>query len=130
MPQGIKKRKRPQFETGPAAYAQLRQDAPGNPDLATAIGATRDAITADLGGADSIPAVRRAAIERLSFLCALLRLWENAISLDPHGPTAAELVPRWTHGVNAMSGLAKLCGTERVKAAADLKTYVAGKRTA
>jgi len=82
-----------------------------------------DEIVSDAGGEDDLTHTQLSLIERFVFLEAVLRTWENAIAVNPKAND--HLVGKWTQGVNALQGLAKVIGLKRhMKKTASLKSYL------
>ena len=62
----------------------------------------------DAGGVENIPYAKRALCERFAFLEEFLRQIENELVKGAVG--RADLLGKWTQGVNAMTGLSKVLG--------------------
>lgn len=85
-------------------------------------------IVSDAGGEDDLTHAQLSLIERFVFLEAVLRTWENEIATKPK--ESDHLVGKWTQGVNALQGLAKVIGLKRqIKKAVSLKSYLEERRT-
>lgn len=96
----------PKFKTG------FLTSLDGRTDLAKALRQNFDAIVEDVGGANELSHVKRALVERFVWLEGILQTLEHDIvASDP--TVRGEIVAKWIQGVNSLSGLAKVLGTDR-----------------
>jgi hypothetical protein len=97
----------------------------GRYELTRELRASFEALTADLGGLDSLSHIKRTLCERFIWLSAILRGLEKKIS-EGDATQSAELLGRWIQGLNSLTGLAKTLGVERLARKADLQRYIEG----
>ncbi len=86
----------------------------GRTELARALRERFDSIATDLGGLDDLSQIKASMLERFVWLEASLSNVEVSLA-DPtvDAKTKAELMSRWIVGVNTLSNLARMLGTER-----------------
>jgi len=77
-------------------------------DLYGRLNYSYEQIVDDCGGADGLPRTKLALVERFCFMEEFLRRIELRIAEDP--VKHIDLIGKWTQGVNAMNGLAKVLG--------------------
>lgn len=113
-----KKRKKLPARYEPGFLAELDQRSLVYRELKTAY----DEVVSDCGGEDDLTHTQLCLIERFVFLEVLLQTWENTIAANPKA--SDHLVGKWTQGINALQGLAKVIGLKRKLKKADLATYL------
>jgi len=80
-------------------------------------------VLSDCGGKDNLSHAKRALIERFCFLEMTLQTYETLIA---SGEAAEDVMGKYTQAVNALQGLAKTIGLNRVpRKAKNLKQYIA-----
>jgi hypothetical protein len=95
-------------------------------DLAKRLQHAFDTIVDDVGGEETLSYAQLAFVERFIFLEALVQSWETRIVANPKGTT--KLLSRWIQACNAMTGLARTFGLEKVeKRTIGLKAYIEAK---
>lgn len=86
-------------------------------------------IVADAGGYETLTHTKLAIIERFVFLEALIQTWEGKIATTTDPVESVVLVGKVVQASNALLGLARTIGLERVNrpAGGDLATYLRGR---
>ncbi|MHC4400187.1 MAG: hypothetical protein ACYTG0_10950 [Planctomycetota bacterium] len=80
-------------------------------------------ITDDLGGTVAVSRIKLTLVERFIWLESRLVGMELEMA-QGDAQKAKEMMGKWVYGVNALVGLAKVLGIERISKAENLQTYL------